>query len=228
MEQGKRQTRVYVAGAYSADNVIKILDNMRVGLRASKDVMLAGFAPFSPWLDYLFSLMLEGDEALTIDDYYRYSIAWLEASDCMVIVSGRETSTGVAKERDRAKQLGIPIYNSLDELVTTEPRWRDAAPLDAMHTIGCMVPGRVLNAIADGLKVGLNKGYDRWDSDKGTEHYMKHLLVHLSDMSGGKVYDEDDGHTNGSGVIIRGMQLLDRQLIEEAQCESSRLSDTIA
>lgn len=225
---GKRQTRAYIAGAYSSDNVISIFDNMRIGIRAAKDALLAGFAPYCPFLDYQYMLLLDEGESLTVEDFYRYSIAWLEASDCMVIVSGYGTSKGVLNEYVRAQDLGIPIYKSLDELITTEPRWRDLPPLDAMHTISNIVPGRVLNAIADGLKVGLKKGYDRWDSDKGKEHYMKHLLVHLSDMSGGKVYDEDDGHTNGSGVIIRGMQLLDRQLIEEAQCESSRSSDTIA
>ena len=87
-QQSKRQTRVYVAGAYSADNVIEVLQNMRVGMKAAKDVLLAGFAPFAPWFDHYFSLMLDEGESLTVGQYYQYSLAWLEASDCMVIVSG--------------------------------------------------------------------------------------------------------------------------------------------
>lgn len=122
----QRQTRVYVAGAYSADNVIAVLENMRVGLRASKEVLLAGFAPFAPWLDYHFSLMLEDGESLTVEDYYRYSLAWLEASDCMVIVSGFGTSKGVLAEKIFAEEHGIPVYDSLEELFNKEPRWRDA------------------------------------------------------------------------------------------------------
>ena len=46
--------RIYVAGAYSDDNVLKILNHMRVGMRAGLKLLLAGYAPFVPWFDYHF------------------------------------------------------------------------------------------------------------------------------------------------------------------------------
>ena len=49
---------MYVAGAYSSDNVLGVLDNMRRGMRMSTEIFLAGFSPFCPWLDYQFQLML--------------------------------------------------------------------------------------------------------------------------------------------------------------------------
>lgn len=115
-----RTKRIYVAGAYSADNAMAVLDNMRRGIRLSTLVVLAGYAPFSPWLDYNFQLQLRGDERLTLDDYYDYSMAWLEASDAVLVAVESENSRGTAREIRRAIELGIPVYYSLKELKERE------------------------------------------------------------------------------------------------------------
>ena len=108
--------RVYVAGAYSAGNVIDVLNNMRRGMRAATEVLLAGYSPFVPWFDYHFQLMLQDGETLSVEDYYRYSIAWLEVSDAMLVLPNSENSKGTQAEIERAKELGIPIFTSLDAL----------------------------------------------------------------------------------------------------------------
>jgi len=66
--------KVYVAGAFSGDNVLTILDNMRKGMRLATEVLLAGFAPFVPWFDYHFQLNLREGETLKVEDYYNYSM----------------------------------------------------------------------------------------------------------------------------------------------------------
>ena len=111
--------RVYVAGAYSSNNVIGVLDNIREGMRLSTKVFLAGFAPFCPWLDFHFTLMLRDGESLTVPNYYRYSMAWLEVSDAMLIGDwpGCENSTGTKAEIQMAGELGIPIYKTLEKLI---------------------------------------------------------------------------------------------------------------
>lgn len=73
--------RVYVAGPYSSGDIIQVLENIRKGQRASVEILLAGHAPFCPWLDYQFQFVLQDNEKLLVEDYYRYSIAWLEVSD---------------------------------------------------------------------------------------------------------------------------------------------------
>lgn len=110
--------RVYVAGAYSANNVITVLDNMREGMRASVEVMLLGFAPFSPWLDYQFQLMLREGERFTVQDFYDYSIAWLEVSDAMYVHPNSDwmKSGGTQKEIAYANHHLIPIFYNLNEL----------------------------------------------------------------------------------------------------------------
>ena len=115
--------RVYVAGAYSADNVITVLDNMRAGMRLSLEVLLAGFAPFVPWFDYHFQLMLREGEDLTVGHYYKYSMAWLEASDYVLVVPGWENSKGTKAEIARAEELGIPVFYKLSDLIDYHVVW---------------------------------------------------------------------------------------------------------
>lgn len=110
--------RIYVAGSYNAPNVIQVFNNMRLGMRQSLQVLLAGFSPFCPWLDYQFTLLLRENEALTIDDYYRYSMAWLEVSDAVLVMPNSENSKGTQAELERAREIGIPIFASLEDLVT--------------------------------------------------------------------------------------------------------------
>jgi hypothetical protein len=108
--------RVYVAGPFSADNVIDVLDNMRRGMRLCTEVMLAGCAPFCPWFDYHFQLMLRGTEHLTVNDYYDYSTAWLKASDAVLRLPGWEDSKGAWAEIAQAREMNIPVFDTVDDL----------------------------------------------------------------------------------------------------------------
>ena len=109
--------RIYIAGAYSADNVLNVLNNIRKGIRASTELLLAGFAPFCPFLDYQFQLMLRENETLTVEDYYQYSIAWLEVSDAVLVLPDYKNSKGTLAEIKKAKELNIPVYYNFKDLL---------------------------------------------------------------------------------------------------------------
>ena len=109
--------RIYIAGAYSSDNIIGCLNNIRYGMRAGVEVFLAGFAPWCPWHDFHHQLMLRDGEALTVQDYYRFSMAWLEVSDAVLVLEGWESSKGTKAEIEHAKKLNIPIFFSLKQLI---------------------------------------------------------------------------------------------------------------
>ena len=108
--------KIYIAGPYSADNVISVLDNIRKGIRLSTQILLMGHSPFSPWLDFLFQLFLRDEESLCVEDYYRYSIDWLLVSDVLLVMPGWRSSGGTAEEISRAFNAGIPIIFDIRDL----------------------------------------------------------------------------------------------------------------
>lgn len=109
--------RIYVAGAYSADNIIGVLENIRKGLRASVEIMMAGYAVFSPWLDHQFAFMLREGEILPKELYQNQSLAWLEVSDAVIVLPGYESSRGTLREIARAQEIKIPIFYSIEEFI---------------------------------------------------------------------------------------------------------------
>jgi len=108
--------RVYVAGPYSADNIIDVFENMRKGMRTGVEVFLAGYAPWVPWHDFHHQLMFRDGESLTIDDYYEMSMAWLVVSDAVLVLPGWLNSKGTCAEINKAIELGIPVFHSLNNL----------------------------------------------------------------------------------------------------------------
>jgi len=108
--------RVYVAGAYSADNVMDIFKNIRKGMRMSTKVFLAGYAPFCPWLDYQYILMLREGEFLSLEHFYEYGLAWLEVSDAVLVLPDSENSVGTQEEIAEAALHNIPVYYKIEDL----------------------------------------------------------------------------------------------------------------
>lgn len=107
--------RVYVAGAYSGCNVIEVLKNIGIGGWYVAQIFKLGYYPFSPWA-YKDSVIKLWDDELDIEQFYKYSLTWLEVSDIMFLVPGWEKSKETLKEIEVAKSLGIKIVYDLKEL----------------------------------------------------------------------------------------------------------------
>lgn len=112
---------VYVAGAYSSNNVLGVIDNIRRGMRLCTEVWLAGFAYYCPWADFQIHLMLPQEEgaAMTVDQCYASSMAWLERSDAVLVGDwpACAKSKGTALEIKRAGECDIPVFHSLADLI---------------------------------------------------------------------------------------------------------------
>lgn len=115
--------RIYIAGAINAPSAGKYLNNIRKGIQLSSKVFLLGFAPWSPFTDFLYNLVMDDREITSIktEDFYEYSLAWLEKADAVLLVPGWEDSVGTRKELERAKELNIPIYKDLMDLIIYMP-----------------------------------------------------------------------------------------------------------
>ena len=112
--------RVYVAGPIQADNITTIFENLRQGIRAGVKLLLAGHAPFIPHCMFLVRLLLEGGEKYHEGTLYKSDMAWLEVSEAFLLLPGWEHSPGSRAELERAKELGIPAYYTIKELVSNE------------------------------------------------------------------------------------------------------------
>lgn len=115
--------RVYVAGlltprgVWSNNLAIDHLINQRKMIRAALEVLFAGFDPFVPAFDHQFWMVMQEGEVITEPMIKRYSKSWLEVCDAVLVLPGWRHSTGTKAEIKRAKELGIPIFTSLNALI---------------------------------------------------------------------------------------------------------------
>jgi hypothetical protein len=108
--------RVYVAGPYSADNVIDVLKNIGRGEDICADIFMAGMAPFCPWHDKSY-VMSYYDFDMDKEKFKECSIAWLKVSDAIFCVPGWEKSGGTLREIKIAGDLNIPIFTDMEKLI---------------------------------------------------------------------------------------------------------------
>ena len=108
--------KVYVAGPYSANNVIDVLKNIGRGEKACAKLFVNGFAPFCPWHDKSF-VTDNSEYDFTVEQFYDYSLAWLKVSDLMLVLDGWKDSKGTLEEMKVAKELNIPIFFDIEEVI---------------------------------------------------------------------------------------------------------------
>lgn len=116
--------RVYVAGQYSRNRngekagVLDVLRNIQRGTKVSAKLLSLGYAVFCPWLDHQFAFF---EPDMNVQRYKDNSMAWLEVSDCVLVISGKGMGGGVDAEIERANKLGIPVYEAAFDLYTAFP-----------------------------------------------------------------------------------------------------------
>lgn len=104
--------RVYVAGKYNDSNVIDVLDNIRIGIEVGCNLLERGYAPFVPFLDFQFGLV----RRFEIEEYKRYSMAWVDVCDAVFMLRSGERSEGAKAEAEHAHMLGIPVFTTMTAL----------------------------------------------------------------------------------------------------------------
>ena len=96
---------VYVAGAYSAEDPIKVKENVLIAEKHSVDLLRRGYAVFTPhkiWPTY------EG-HGFTWDDWMEVGLEILKRCDAIAMIPGWEGSRGSTIEHERALEWGKRI-----------------------------------------------------------------------------------------------------------------------
>ena len=109
----KRRRRVYIAGPMSTSG--EPGTNVYHAAYAAAELLRAGFFPFVPHVTW-FLHMIRPD--VDVELWMRWDRHWLGACDCVLRLSG--DSKGADAEVERAHELGIPVYYSVESLIDAE------------------------------------------------------------------------------------------------------------
>jgi len=110
MMKRKLRRRIYVAGAIRDPKCMRLLENLRRGMRVCTEFILEGYAPFCPFIDFMLIFQLQPGEVITEDDMLDYSMSFIPGSELMYVLPSYEDSAGVQNEIEMAFTLNIPIF----------------------------------------------------------------------------------------------------------------------
>jgi hypothetical protein len=105
--------RVYVAGKLSHDDAVGYLNNVHRMMETAEEANKAGYSTYVPAIDLLMGIKFG------YKDYHQYfdnSQPWLMASDAVLLTPGWESSPGTKREMATARDLNIPIFETVDDM----------------------------------------------------------------------------------------------------------------
>ena len=107
---------IYPAGPISSGDLIQFLRNINAGNVWTARLAELGFAPFPVFSDCLY--LMNTRPGFTVQDIKDISLEWLRRSDAVAVIPGCAylTSPGTMQEIAEAKQLGIPVFYTAEEL----------------------------------------------------------------------------------------------------------------
>jgi hypothetical protein len=103
-----KRRRVYISGPLFSSGDVE--QNVATAMELTLDLIAAGYAPLCPHLAWY----LDQDQDIPHHIWIEVDLAWVEMSQAVLRIPG--SSSGADQECRHAFNLGIPIYNTLDEL----------------------------------------------------------------------------------------------------------------
>lgn len=110
---------IYVAGPISAPTFRGVLDNANKGIDAGIQLIRKGHIPFIPHLSVWANVRAQNyfDAEISWNEWMRVDDAFLQKCDALLFLG---SSKGADLELARAKELGLEIYYSVDEVPEVE------------------------------------------------------------------------------------------------------------
>ncbi len=110
---------IFVAGPYRSPDSIDRAANVNAVRKVVKQLMLKGhFVLDGHWLLHTFF----GDDRIDNDEIMRQTLSWLERCDAIYVL---DRSAGVEREIEKAQELGLQVFNSLDEIPLSDGSQRE-------------------------------------------------------------------------------------------------------
>lgn len=108
------RSRIYVAGPYSSDPE----GNTYMALVEGQRLLERGYAPMVPHLSHFWNEVIENPYS----DWLDLDLAWVAVADAVYRIPG--DSPGADREVELADKLGIPVYETLADLLLDVPAER--------------------------------------------------------------------------------------------------------
>lgn len=122
--------RIYVAGPYSAETEAGNRENTIRAIDAGIELLGKGHFPFIPHLThYVDRRASELGVDLAWEDYIEWDVTFLECCDAFLHL---DSSPGADLERDHARDIGLPVFESVASVPTADIddderfEWREA------------------------------------------------------------------------------------------------------
>ena len=109
--------KIYIAGPYSAGNIMQVLKNISVGQKMAVRLLSYGFAVYCPFVDYQFAIL---ESNLSKELFQKNSMEWVKVSDAMILLPGWEGSGGTLREIVVAEKHGVRVFEDFNDLL----RWK--------------------------------------------------------------------------------------------------------
>jgi hypothetical protein len=107
-----KKYKIYIAGKLNA-MACEYIQNIHKMILMAEEVRLAGFAVYTPAIDFLAGVVCGKHK---YNDYFDNSQPFLECCDAVFLVPGWLKSEGTKKEIKKARKLCIPIFEDLDAM----------------------------------------------------------------------------------------------------------------
>ncbi len=105
---------IFVAGPYCNPDSVDRTANVNAVRKVVKQLMLKGhFVLDGHWLLHTFF----GDDQIDNDEIMRQTLSWLERCDAIYVL---DKSAGVEREIEKAQELNLQVFNSLDEVLQAD------------------------------------------------------------------------------------------------------------
>lgn len=126
--EDRSMARIYVSGSYSAPTPAGVEGHIRAAKAWTTYLAELGYAPICPHTNIPEIGRLGYEDIMAVD------FILLRACDGIFMLPGWEKSPGAVRERVFALKEGIPVFESLDDLLRA-PLWRQTLPFhgEACH-----------------------------------------------------------------------------------------------